>query len=162
MISYRVRLFFAEIVMNNTFKGVVVVVCCCSRQTTKRERNFLTKKKRVLEKFHTLYAVINFVCQRTLLYTRDDRLLLLLCDESGGDDDDDKKRRFQRTGARTKERGAPMRGVDVAFHARRIRRLQRKERNARPSAATRKKKNDDDDDDDDDDEIHVERRTPTK
>ena len=49
-----------------------------------------------------------------------------------------------------------MRGVDVAFHARRIRRLQRKERNARPSAATRKKKNDDDD------EIHVERRTPTK
>ena len=115
----------------------------------------------MLEKFHTFYAVINFVCQRTLLYTRDDRLLLLLCDESGDDDDDDKKRRFQRTGARTKERGAPMRGVDVAFHARRIRRLQRKERNARPSAATRKKKNDDDDDDDDD-EIHVERRTPTK
>ena len=121
----------------------------------KRERNFLTKKN-TLEKFHTFYAVINFVCQRTLLYTRDDRLLLLLCDESG-DDDDDKKRRFQRTGTRTKERGAPMRGVDVAFHARRIRRLQRKERNARPSAATRKKKNDDDDD-----EIHVERRTPTK
>ena len=144
--------------MNNTFfKGVVVVVvCCCSRQTTKRERNFLTKKNAKLENFHTLfYAVINFVCQRTLLYTRDDRLLLLLCDESGDDDDDDKKRRFQRTGARTKERGAPMRGVDVAFHARRIRRLQRKERNARPSAATRKKKNDDD-------EIHVERRTPTK
>ena len=131
----------------------------------KRERNFLTKKNAKVEKFHTLfYAVINFVChQRTLLYTRDDRLLLLLCDESGDDDDDDKKRRFQRTGARTKERGAPMRGVDVAFHARRIRRLQRKERNARPSAATRKKKNDDDDDDDDDDdEIHVERRTPTK
>ena len=49
MISYRVRLFFAEIVMNNTFfKGVVVVVvCCCSRQTTKRERNFLTKKNAV-------------------------------------------------------------------------------------------------------------------
>ena len=129
----------------------------------KREEEFFNKKKtRVLEKFHTFYAVINFVCQRTLLYTRDDRLLLLLCDESGDDDDDDKKRRFQRTGARTKERGAPMRGVDVAFHARRIRRLQRKERNARPSAATRKKKNDDDDDDDDDDEIHVERRTPTK
>ena len=126
----------------------------------KKREEFFNKKKRVLEKFHTFYAVINFVCQRTLLYTRDDRLLLLLCDESGDDDDDDKKRRFQRTGARTKERGAPMRGVDVAFHARRIRRLQRKERNARPSAATRKKKNDDDDDDDD--EIHVERRTPTK
>ena len=126
----------------------------------KKREEFFNKKKHV-RKIPYIYAVINFVCQRTLLYTRDDRLLLLLCDESGDDDDDDKKRRFQRTGARTKERGAPMRGVDVAFHARRIRRLQREERNARPSAATRKKKNDDDDDDDDD-EIHVERRTPTK
>ena len=130
----------------------MLLLFCCLR---KKKRNLINKKK--LEKFHTFYPSISFA--NTHFCIRDDRLLLL-CDESGGDDD--KKRRFQRTGARTKERGAPMRGVDVAFHARRIRRLQREERNARPSAATRKKKNDDDDDDDDDDEIHVERRTPTK
>ena len=130
---------------------LLLLLFCCLRKT---KRNLINKKK--LEKFHTFYASISFA--NTHFCIRDERLLLL-CDESGGDDD--KKRPFQRTGARTKERGAPMRGVDVAFHARRIRRLQRKERNARPSAATRKKKNDDDDDDDDD-EIHVERRTPTK
>ncbi len=123
---------------------MLLLLFCCLR---KNKRNLINKKK--LEKFHTFYPPISFA--NTHFCIRDDRLLLL-CDESGGDDD--KKRCFQRTGARTKERGAPMRGVDVAFHARRIRRLQREERNARPSAATRKKKNDDDDDDDDD-EIHV-------
>ena len=66
VISYRVRLFFAEIVMNNTFfKGVVccvvVVVCCCSRQTTKRERNFLTKKNNV---YYLYFFYIGFIFMR--------------------------------------------------------------------------------------------------
>ena len=38
VISYRVRLFFAEIVMNNTFKGVVVVVVVVVRDKRQKER----------------------------------------------------------------------------------------------------------------------------
>ena len=44
MISYRVRLFFAEIVMNNTFKGVVVVV---RDKRQKKREEFFNKKKHV-------------------------------------------------------------------------------------------------------------------
>ena len=52
VISYRVRLFFAEIVMNNTFfKGVVVVVVVClllfETNDKKREEFFNKKKTRV-------------------------------------------------------------------------------------------------------------------
>ena len=59
MISYRVRLFFAEIVMNNTFfKGVVVVVVVClllfETNDKKREEFFNKKKTRVRKIPHIL------------------------------------------------------------------------------------------------------------